>query len=78
MSIEDTNPQRYLRNYRLSKIRSELAELNSPGVRISDVVNKNGLWHMGKFAKDYFQFFGELPSNTRNMGAIIKESVKEV
>jgi len=31
-------------------------------MKIADVANKWGFWHLGQFAKDYRSWFGELPS----------------
>jgi len=31
------------------------------------IANQYGFWHMGQFAKDYNNLFGELPSETINL-----------
>lgn len=33
-------------------------------VRVTDIANDWGFWHMGQFAADYRELFGELPSQT--------------
>ncbi len=38
--------------------------MNGGGVKISDIANLHGFWHMGKFAADYRGLFDELPSQT--------------
>jgi AraC-like DNA-binding protein len=46
----------------LNGARNDLA--HEPSVKISDAANKWGFWHLGQFAKDYRNWFGELPSDT--------------
>jgi AraC family transcriptional regulator, ethanolamine operon transcriptional activator len=58
-------PKAYHSRLRLSRVRSELLEVGADCL-VSDVANKWGFWHMGQFAKDYCQLFGELPSETRD------------
>lgn len=57
------SPKQYIRSRILSAVRSELLAA-SPGTQINDVANAWGVWHMGKFAADYRNLFGELPSET--------------
>jgi AraC family ethanolamine operon transcriptional activator len=57
-------PARFMKAYRLNGARRELSQLISQGLKISDVANKWGFWHLGQFAKDYRLWFGELPSET--------------
>ena len=54
-------PKQYLQAARLNAVRKELARVGSP-VKIADVANRWGFWHMGQFAADYRKLFGELPS----------------
>lgn len=57
------SPKAYLNRVRLCGVRRELK--NSSGkVRISDIANNWGFWHMGQFAADYRKLFAELPSAT--------------
>jgi AraC-like DNA-binding protein len=56
-------PKAYATRRRLQGARQDL--LTGPaGVRISDIANAWGFWHMGQFARDYRRLFGELPSQT--------------
>jgi AraC family transcriptional regulator, ethanolamine operon transcriptional activator len=55
-------PARFIKVYRLNRVRAELKQLDPLKARIADVANKWGFWHMGMFAKDYRYWFGELPS----------------
>ena len=57
-------PAAYIKARRLHKVRRRLQELRGTNTRITDVANGWGFWHMGQFAADYRQFFGELPSET--------------
>jgi AraC-like DNA-binding protein len=56
-------PKRYLLNLRLTQVRRKLKG-ESPRVKIVDIANDWGFWHMGQFAKDYHRMFAELPSET--------------
>ncbi len=56
-------PKRYLHVRRLSGVRRALSRATR-GARIVDVANRWGFWHMGQFAADYREHFGELPSET--------------
>jgi AraC family transcriptional regulator, ethanolamine operon transcriptional activator len=57
-------PKAYHTRLRLSRVRSDILQ-RGPECLISDVANAWGFWHMGKFARDYKNLFGELPSQTR-------------
>lgn len=57
-------PKAYQTRLRLSRVRSDIVLQGQDGL-VSDVANKWGFWHMGKFAQDYKALFGELPSETR-------------
>jgi AraC family transcriptional regulator, ethanolamine operon transcriptional activator len=57
-------PARFMRVWRLHGARKELGQVHSQELKISDVANKWGFWHLGQFAKDYRLWFGELPSET--------------
>lgn len=59
------SPKTYLSVYRLNKVRKELRNGHPASIKISDIANQWGFWHMGQFAADYRKFFGELPSETR-------------
>ena len=57
-------PARFMKACRLNGARSDFSRIDSQTVKISDVANKWGFWHLGQFAKDYRLWFGELPSET--------------
>lgn len=60
------SPQKYQKCYRLNIVRKALqaSSVLTPQVKITDIANINGFWHMGQFAKDYSKLFTELPSET--------------
>jgi AraC family ethanolamine operon transcriptional activator len=58
------SPARFVRIYRLNGARADLVNAASPNAKIADVANKWGFWHLGQFARDYRQWFSELPSET--------------
>ena len=59
----DRGPKQYLHARRLAGVRREL-RLAPSEVRVVDVANRWGFWHMGRFAADYRKQFGEQPSET--------------
>lgn len=57
-------PIAYLRIARLHRARAELRNAAGPNVKVGDVAARWGFWHLSKFASDYRQLFGQLPSET--------------
>lgn len=57
------SPKRYLKSLRLQGVRRELVRMPA-GSKVSDVANHWGFWHMGQFAADFRNQFGELPSES--------------
>jgi AraC family ethanolamine operon transcriptional activator len=60
-------PKRCISGVRLRGVRRELLEAD-PEVRVTDIANEWGYWHMGDFAMNYRREFGELPSTTLAKG----------
>lgn len=58
------SPALYMKARRLNGARHDLAREHEPSMKIADIANKWGFWHLGQFAKDYRQWFSELPSDT--------------
>jgi AraC-like DNA-binding protein len=56
------SPMHYLRGLRLQRARDEL--LNGSGSQVASVALRWGFEHMGRFASQYRQTFGESPSQT--------------
>lgn len=56
-------PYGYVRNLRLEKVRLELTH-SPPSTTVTEIAFKWGFSHMGRFARDYAQRFGEKPSAT--------------
>ena len=57
------SPKRYMTALRLGGVRRSLIDLQETRC-IADIAAQWGFWHMSKFAVDYRQMFGELPSAT--------------
>jgi AraC family ethanolamine operon transcriptional activator len=57
-----SSPVKYLRAVRLNGVRREL---RAGAAAVQDVAARWGFWHLGQFAREYRQQFGELPSETR-------------
>lgn len=58
------SPMTYLRRIRLDRVRAELLRANASDVRVTDVAMKWGFFHQSRFAQQYRDQFGELPSRT--------------
>ena len=56
-------PKQYLTKIRLSKARQALCRKNQE-MSITDIAISSGFSHMSKFALDYKNYFGELPSQS--------------
>lgn len=56
-------PKQHLQSVRLSGVRRDLRRAEA-GVKLADVANRWGFWHLGQFAADYRRQFCELPSET--------------
>lgn len=57
------SPARYQRALRLNAVRRALRQAR-PGTTVQEVATEWGFWHLGQFAHDYRQLFGEKPSAT--------------
>jgi transcriptional regulator GlxA family with amidase domain len=55
-------PMAYLRRVRLDRVRAEL--LRREPLRVTDVAARWGFFHQSRFAQQYRDRFGELPSRT--------------
>jgi AraC-like DNA-binding protein len=58
------SPMSYLRRIRLDHVRAELLRSDPSRVRVIDVAMKWGFFHQSRFAQQYRDHFGELPSQT--------------
>ncbi len=58
------SPMSYLRRMRLDHVRAELLRSDPATVRVTDVAMRWGFFHQSRFAQQYRERFGELPSAT--------------
>ena len=70
--FRDTTPMAYLRLIRLELARAELAKAGQQGGSVATVANAFSFGHLGRFARDYYARFGELPSHTLQRGSIAR------
>jgi AraC family ethanolamine operon transcriptional activator len=56
------SPARYVAVLRLNAMRRELLNASEDNLRVADLAERYGVVHVGHFAGDYRQMFGELPS----------------
>lgn len=64
-SATGASPMAYLRNARFLRVRDALRQ-SGADQKIVDVAARWGFDHMGRFAVEYRQRFGERPSDTRS------------
>jgi AraC-like DNA-binding protein len=62
-------PMAYLRRLRLHHVHAELAAHSPDSVTVTTVATRWGFLHLGRFASQYRQLFGETPSQTLRSGA---------
>jgi len=62
--FRDTSPMRHLREVRLSRTRDHLLN-RQDGLGIAAIALEHGFNHLGRFAQDYQERYGERPSQTR-------------
>lgn len=62
--FRDTTPMGYLKNYRLTMARTMLQGGAESCVSVTNVALACGFTHLSKFARDYFERYGERPSET--------------
>jgi AraC family transcriptional regulator, ethanolamine operon transcriptional activator len=58
------SPHRFLKLRRLSMVRAALRSREGASPLVKSVALSHGFWHLGQFAHDYRETFGEMPSET--------------
>jgi AraC-like DNA-binding protein len=61
-------PMTYLRHLRLNRVHSTLLDADPRSVTVAAVASRWGFVHLGRFAAQYCQVFGEYPSATLGVG----------
>jgi AraC family ethanolamine operon transcriptional activator len=64
----DTTPVRFLMLRRLNRVRRDLLAPEQ-GVTVTQIMLRTGVYDLGRFAGEYRQLFGELPSDTLRRGS---------
>lgn len=59
-----TSPIAYLKAHRLNGVRRQLKASSGDRKTVTDIAIQWGFWHMGQFARDFREMFGECPSKT--------------
>jgi AraC family ethanolamine operon transcriptional activator len=62
------SPHRYLKLRRMSLARAALLSSSGPWHSVKAAALSHGFWHLGQFAQDYREIYGELPSATLARG----------
>jgi AraC family transcriptional regulator, ethanolamine operon transcriptional activator len=68
-AILGISPLQFLRLTRLNRVRRALRTA-SPEQSVTEIATYWGFWHLGQFAHDYKQQFGECPSHTLSVKAL--------
>jgi transcriptional regulator GlxA family with amidase domain len=63
------SPMAYLRRVRLDHVHAELLRAPRSSTRVGDVATRWGFFHPSRFARQYHERFGELPSETARRSA---------
>lgn len=58
------SPHSYLKARRLALVRRALVAPGPSRRLVKSIAISHGFWHLGRFARDYFDLFGEMPSQT--------------
>ncbi len=59
--------KKYIKYLRLAEVHRGLRNFDAQGCEsIIELAGIHGFWHMGQFARDYHEAYGELPSETLN------------
>lgn len=64
------SPMRYLKVYRLNKLRQALRKAAPGDAQVSEFANEWGFWHLGKLAADYRSLFGVTPAQDLRVGPV--------
>ncbi len=67
MSLFGITPKRFINLLKLNRAHEDLLCADGKTPNISDIATKWGFSHFGRFAKDYKDLFGVLPSETLNL-----------
>jgi transcriptional regulator GlxA family with amidase domain len=59
-----TTPMAYVRSVRLDQARTELQRADPALVSVGEIATRFGFMHLSRFAQQYRERFGELPSVT--------------
>lgn len=63
----NVTPQQYIRSRRLNAVRCQLlAAEREQGLGVTEIALGFGFTHLGRFAGDYYRYFGEYPRETLN------------
>jgi AraC-like DNA-binding protein len=64
VSVTGMSPLAYLKRRRLSLVRRALRSGQGDARLVKSIALAHGFWHLGNFAHDYREIFGEAPSET--------------
>ena len=58
------SPKNYIKKQRLNLVHNALKKADPNRIKIKDIAQQFGFWHLGQFGADYKKLFQELPSST--------------
>lgn len=75
-NFRGTSPIRYLRNVRLDHARLRL--IRGETETVAEAAMESGLMHLGRFSREYWERFGEKPSETLCQGRLLAERLSRI
>lgn len=74
-NARDSTPMTFLRDVRLERVRRDLLIAGNKGWSVTQIATDHGFTQLGQFSKDYRSVFGELPSQTRLRGSMVRTAL---
>lgn len=76
VAVHGMSAHRYLRLRRLHLARAALRQAPGSASHVKVAALNNGFWHLGRFAQEYRDLFGESPSDTMRRGPRIQQGAQ--
>jgi AraC-like DNA-binding protein len=74
-NARNSTPMTFLRDVRLERVRRDLLIAGNKGWSVTQIATSHGFTQLGQFSKDYRTLFGELPSQTRLRGSMVRNAI---
>jgi AraC family transcriptional regulator, ethanolamine operon transcriptional activator len=67
-AVYGMSPHAYLKRRRLVLVHRALRSAREDQTMVNSIVLAHSFWHLGRFAQEYADMFGEMPSETLAIG----------